>query len=851
MSRVFISYSHKDKQHKELLLKFLSPLLGSCNVSIWSDEALDPGDLWHEQIQRKLQEHDKVVALVTPNFLASSYIQEHEIGPSIESNRHRVIPIVVEVCSWKRTPLGKLLALPEDGVPIEEWSSANAAWKQVAERLLDYLVKSEQVPTPAPAKEDTSRLDDCCINGSTSAWLNELDLPFSHPTGAQLRLSDVFVSPKVRATSEDSSDLNSARDALSSDLSPKKLIYGEEQSGKTALAKEIYKKHLSDMLIPVYLKGSEIRNKNFETWLWDAFNSQYDGPLEETLASGHMAVIIDDIDGCALNKSAMSNVLKYLAKNFSHVDILASDAFKYVSLDIEGFEYFREYEILPFGKRKRQELVEAWIAAGRQDHILEEELYMQADHLLDRLDSIVLKNVVPPLPPYILAILSLASSGSGKDMELSAHGHCYQYLVYQALEKSNIAPRDLDKFMNLLTQLAGWIYEGGVLNNDGLSNFFDEYNKIYLPVKSDNPISILQKCLLLEEDIDGWRFKHPYVYYFFAAKWISENLSSEKFRTEVIARLLGNLHKQDCANILIFVVHHCNSMDVLDEVEYALLEQFSEYSMAWLERGELDFIEQFLDEIPEVVMEKREVSEARRRHAELEEKAERRSRDIDQYVDGLDPSDLLAQVTKVLKSLELVGQVVRGRAASVPKDKLTELIKESQFAGLRFLRFFLGMSEVGREEVIRSVEEVLSDHPDLTNREVEVEAKKAYLFMTYGVIFGVLHKIAVSVGSSDASVLYDEIESEYPKPSIRLIRYAIELQHEKHVDVDKVRKLASDFENNGPCLRILKELLVQHVYMFPVGYKKKQQLAEILKIPLEYQYRSQLVSGGKREKKGG
>lgn len=846
MPKVFISYSHADSHHKETLLTFLKPLVNQSIVELWSDRSLKPGDEWHQEIQCKLREHDYVLALVTPKFLASDYIQEHEVEPAIASEGHRVIPIVVETCSWLRTSLSNFQALPRDGKPVDQWPNTNAAWTEIAEELVDLLQGNDGSSVQRLSKNPSNVATQAYrVSEPMTNWLDAIDLPLNHPHVGQLKLSHLFIVPKIRALNEDRSNLDETSEALSPAVAKKKIIYGEEQSGKTALAKQLFLQHRASGRIPIYLSGGQLRNKNVQHWLLDAFNSQYETKCASIEEIENVAVVLDDLDRCQLNRNATNNVLHTLNRHFEFVDILAADPYRYVSLDLDASEHFIEYEILPFGKKKRQEIVEAWASAGRQDQIIEEELYTRADALLDRLDSIVLRNVVPAWPPYILTILSLASGSSGKELELTAHGHCYQYLVYQALEKSAITSRELDKYMNLLTQLAGWVYEGKPLDKAGVRDFFAQYNRIYLPIEEGDPIERLRQCLLLQEDSHGWRFRHAYIYYFFAARWIVESLAPEDAQATV-DYLLDNLYRQECANILIFVTHHSNSLEVLDKLELTLMEQFQGEVPAWLEAGELDFIEQFLNEIPELVIEKREVKEGRRKHAEHQETMERRAEEIDGHVEEMEPTDLLAQVTKVLKSLELVGQVVRGRAASLPRKKLYELVKEAEFVGLRFLRYFLGISEIGKEEILRSIEEVLREYPSLTNKELEAEARRSYLLLTYGVMFGVLRKVAASVGSAEAGVIYDDIEDSHPMPAVKLITEAIELQHRKRVDIERIRLLAREFQDNVACFRILQELVVQHTYMFPVSYKQKQQLAEVLKIPLDYQYKSQLRATDRR-----
>ena len=42
-------------------------------------------------------------------------------------------------------------------------------------------------------------------------------------------------------------------------------------------------------------------------------------------------------------------------------------------------------------------------------------------------------------------------------------------------------------------------------------------------------------------------------------------------------------------------------------------------------------------------------------------------------------------------------------------------------------------------------------------------------------------------------------------------------------------------KSNPVCFRILKELVGQHIYMFPTDYKEKQQLSALLELPIQQQ----------------
>jgi hypothetical protein len=47
------------------------------------------------------------------------------------------VPIILEPCDWKNTPLRKLKALPRDGISISTWANQNEAYLNVVEELRD------------------------------------------------------------------------------------------------------------------------------------------------------------------------------------------------------------------------------------------------------------------------------------------------------------------------------------------------------------------------------------------------------------------------------------------------------------------------------------------------------------------------------------------------------------------------------------------------------------------------------------------------------------------------------------------------------------------------------------------
>ena len=131
---LFISYSHQDESYRNELEKHLSILRDNGEISDWSDRKILPGQEWDKSIKKELENAQVILFLVSPDFIASNYCKEVELKRAIERHDAKeavVIPIIIRYCSWEKSPLGKLQALPiKDGhlKPIKGWDDIDEAF---------------------------------------------------------------------------------------------------------------------------------------------------------------------------------------------------------------------------------------------------------------------------------------------------------------------------------------------------------------------------------------------------------------------------------------------------------------------------------------------------------------------------------------------------------------------------------------------------------------------------------------------------------------------------------------------------------------------------------------------------
>ena len=162
--KAFISYSHKDELALGRLHTHLAMLRRENLIDAWYDrEILAGGDIDND-IAAQLKQSEVFIALVSPDFLASDYCYDKEMQRAIKrckAGEIRIVPIIVEPCDWKSSPLNQFKALPKDGKPISNWDNENEAYLDIVEELRRIIktksesgniIQAEEIPNSEPRK---------------------------------------------------------------------------------------------------------------------------------------------------------------------------------------------------------------------------------------------------------------------------------------------------------------------------------------------------------------------------------------------------------------------------------------------------------------------------------------------------------------------------------------------------------------------------------------------------------------------------------------------------------------------------------------------------------------------------
>ncbi|MGJ8694196.1 MAG: toll/interleukin-1 receptor domain-containing protein [Thalassotalea sp.] len=838
MSRkVFISYSHKDEAFREELEEHLTMLGRKSIISVWHDRKITTGEEWKKKIDNNLEAADIIILLVSSSFLASDYCYDIEMKRALQKESEgsaTIVSIILRNCDWADCEFSKFQAVPKDAVPITLWADRDTAWLDAVRGLKDHISKFS--PSGAIVEGTTNSelpADLVTITDSTLHWLDDTEVVLTHRKVNNVILSDIFVVPDIEVPDESKKD--NIKIVSSNNLFRKPnfyLVSGEEQQGKTSLLKRGYRDLLRADYLPIYLDGKNINKSNVEDVIKREIKNQYTGLCaEDYILADNRVLLIDNIDEIVLNQKHRNIFLSNANEIFDWVIITCHSSFAYVSAEFTSLNSYQDVTLLGFGNVKREEMCKKWVSLGVEESIEESDLYSQSDELKVQLDTVIKKNIVPAKPIYVLMLLQMFEAYAKQNIDMTSHGHCYQQLIYQSFEKAGISGKEYELYLNVLTELAWAIFtqEKG-LNSHYLDVFFKDYGKKYLSVNSSDVLEKLIDNAILQEKGVFTDFKYPYIYYFFVGKKIAESYSLSKDVESKVQNLFDNLHREDYANILIFITHHTKDLWLIRKIETVLAELFREQEQASLTKKQLSFMQDFIKLIPKLIMEQREIQKERHDHNTRLDEIERNNDD-----EFGEANDLLAKINKTFKGVEIAGQIIRNRHATMTRDELYLLADSGISAGLRFLNYFIKLSDTAKNEIIKIISLQLLEHPNLPNTDIESNAQGAYLQLTYGVINALVKKISSAIGSSEAAEIYQALEEQTQTPAHTLIKQSIELQFKRRVDIKSIEKTVAKLYDNPVCVRIIKEMVVQHVYMFPVEYKIKQQLAELLDISVQGQ----------------
>jgi pimeloyl-ACP methyl ester carboxylesterase len=137
INRIFVSYSHENREWLNRLRKMMKPILRKGELQLWNDMDIKPGEKWRQEIEKTISLCKVAVLLVTSDFLDSDFIDQHElpvIYDAAERKRIKLLWVHVAPASYEETPIAHYQAVypPKPALAALAVVEQDEALKQIA-----------------------------------------------------------------------------------------------------------------------------------------------------------------------------------------------------------------------------------------------------------------------------------------------------------------------------------------------------------------------------------------------------------------------------------------------------------------------------------------------------------------------------------------------------------------------------------------------------------------------------------------------------------------------------------------------------------------------------------------------
>jgi hypothetical protein len=677
------------------------------------------------------------------------------------------------------------------------------------------------------------------LTSAFSRQLNDIGTPFTHPWKATLLLEDLYVDPELTPLPT----LGSTDDAISANQTDRLLsggrilVGGADQSGKTTLVKVLFKRLHELQRVPVLLVGPAIETSTsgaVNEFILSAVRAQYEGDLSDEFAqlpSDRRALIIDDFDESVLNRRGRNEFLKQVCATFGTVILFASDVYWIEQLAMEpetesDLLNFAGWQLSEFSNHLRGRLIERWYGLGRETVVDEAHIARKIAGSQKLIQTLRGKNLFPSTPINILTVLQ--AEQSQRDLTVLGHGY-----IYEALISARLAawPSEMPKDA-VATLLASVAYDlfckhKVTFSKDDLSDYVSLYfaqYRVRLPI--DQLRRELLRCSLLEPFGDGYRFKYPYVYFYFVAKYMQRHMNDLQHMTNMRATIRDMTHAlyvHENANILIFLVYLTQDRGVItDVIEYSR-KLYSDYKAC-----DMDKDVAFLNVVSDTRIQYQLPSSSPRENwHEEQRRLEESASDFESQSEDTDAATLNA----AMKTLQVLGQVLRSFVGSLEASLKVEIARECYLLGLRSIMAMLSGVE-SQMPVLREafVDWHLNSNADRSEAELLIEAERFIVVLCQMVVQTLIQRCAYAVGYEHLVDIYRDVLRTFEMPNIgvELIDHAIHLENFLSVDAEEVVRFYERIKRSVISGAVFRDLVYQYLKLFPTDHRTRQLLAEKL-----------------------
>ncbi len=512
--------------------------------------------------------------------------------------------------------------------------------------------------------------------------------------------------------------------------------------------------------------------------------------------------------------------------------------------------------ILDFGYLLRDRLIKKWYGIGQEFIVTDDELDRKSDKVGKTIDAVIGKGLVPSYPIYILLLLNQYEAANNIDPKISSYGYLYQTLINNMLISINKDNDSIGIFDSYLCELAYYIFRSSkkIIDINDILEVNERFCKKYaLRLSHEKKLEELILCHILEYiDSNSLKMKYSYIYYYFVAKYFSDNIDLKEIR-DYICELSKNLYIEEYANIILFLCHLRKDQFIIDEImlnSMLIFESISEFDFD--NYGEfiknMDRKSQKISlSISDDVKKNRDNLLSKQdeyRYKSFKESQEQTAIASETTENDTELNNIL-DINKAFKTLEILGQILKNYPGKIIAEVKHDIAYECHNLGMRILGAFTELIECSIDNIIENMVKEVNKHNNANILNIEDKVRKFLYYLVENVSVLLVKKVSDSISNDKLVETYTELLRCNSSTSFKIINMSIKFDCLNIFNVDEIIKLYKELDNNNNCFaaNILRRMVIHYMYLHKVDYKYKQRICQELNVKVSGVTTLQLKGG--------
>lgn len=198
--------------------------------------------------------------------------------------------------------------------------------------------------------------------------------------------------------------------------------------------------------------------------------------------------------------------------------------------------------------------------------------------------------------------------------------------------------------------------------------------------------------------------------------------------------------------------------------------------------------------------------------------------------DNIDSNELpieIQNMNKSLRSIEVVGQIVKNRQGSLPKTDIKAMVIQMYETAFRTIGYFGSIVEADKTQMI---DDIIKNKKDgISNDEIKKKLDTFFEIASLNFCLFVFLRIINSVGTKDLRATFTQVAEEIGTPAAKLVSFSIISCFSK-IAIPELRNLVDELKDNPVAMSIIRARVRSYLYNNHVMFSDKQKIIQTVNL---------------------